>query len=82
MRLPWTLPLLLEQLEQIETICFHFEEDLKADGSSRSSIEDRVTEFNERFGGGLTSFMDIPSRLRDAAERIEEFSERMKKKDD
>ena len=45
------------------------------------SLEERVEEFKERFGGGLSSFVDIPSRLRDAAERIEEFSERMKKKD-
>ncbi|MEO0367523.1 MAG: phasin family protein [Pseudomonadota bacterium] len=47
----------------------------------RSSLEERVEEFRERFGGGLSAFVDIPSRLRDAAEKIDELSEKLKKKD-
>lgn len=46
----------------------------------RMTIEDRVEEFKQRFGGGLSSFIDIPARLREAAERIEEISERLNKK--
>jgi hypothetical protein len=46
----------------------------------RETLEDRVEDFKERFGGGLSSFIDIPSRLRDAAERIEEISDRLNKK--
>ena len=46
----------------------------------RESLEDRVEDFKERFGGGLSSFVDIPSRLRDAAEKIEEISEKLQKK--
>ncbi len=47
----------------------------------KTSLEGRVEELKERFGG-LNSFVDIPGRLRDAAEKIEEFSERMRKKSD
>ena len=46
----------------------------------KANLEARVEEFKERFGGGLSSFVDIPGRLRDAAEKIEELSEKLQKK--
>ena len=46
----------------------------------RVSIEERVDDFKKRFGGGLSSFVDIPGRIRDAAEKIEEISVKMQKK--
>ena len=46
----------------------------------RESLEERVEEFKERFGGGLSSFMDIPERLREAAEKVEEISQRLRGK--
>ena len=52
----------------------------KAMQQGRETIEERVEEFKERFGGGLSSFVDIPTRLREAAEKIEEISERFGKK--
>ncbi|MFT7527441.1 MAG: hypothetical protein ACI9LY_002597 [Arenicella sp.] len=52
----------------------------KAMQQGRETIEERVEEFKERFGGGLSSFVDIPTRLREAAEKIEEISDRFGKK--
>jgi len=52
----------------------------KAIEQGRETLEDRVEEFKKRFGGGLSSFIDIPGRLRDAAEKIEEISDRLEKK--
>lgn len=52
----------------------------KAMQQGRDTIEERVEEFKQRFGGGLSSFVDIPTRLREAAEKIEEISERLNKK--
>ncbi|MFT5136330.1 MAG: hypothetical protein ACI8XV_001361 [Arenicella sp.] len=52
----------------------------KAMKQGRETIEERVEEFKERFGGGLSSFVDIPTRLREAAEKIEEISDRFGKK--
>ena len=52
----------------------------KAIEHGRETLEDRVEEFKQRFGGGLSSFIDIPGRLRDAAEKIEEISDRLEKK--
>ncbi|NND82367.1 MAG: hypothetical protein HKN50_08060 [Gammaproteobacteria bacterium] len=52
----------------------------KAVQKSRQTLDKRVEEFKERFGGGLTSYVDIPGRLRDAAEKIEELSDRLQKK--
>ena len=46
----------------------------------KDTIEERVEEFKQRFGGGLTNYVDIPGRLRSAAEKIEELSERLQKK--
>ena len=46
----------------------------------RVTLEQRVEELRERVGGGLSSFIDIPGRLKDAAERIEELSDRLKNK--
>jgi len=52
----------------------------QAVNKGRDSLEDRVEDFRKRFGGGLSSFVDIPSRLRDAAEKIEEISVKLQKK--
>lgn len=52
----------------------------QAVNKGRDSLEDRVEDFKKRFGGGLSSFVDIPSRLRDAAEKIEEISVKLQKK--
>ena len=52
----------------------------KAMKQGKDSLEERVAEFKKRFGGGLSSFVDIPGRLRDAAEKIEELSEKLQKK--
>ena len=52
----------------------------KAVQEGRESLEDRVEEFKKRFGGGLSSFVDIPERLREAAQKIEEISIRLQKK--
>ncbi len=46
----------------------------------KDTIEERVEEFKQRFGGGLTNYVDIPGRLRDAAEKIEQLSDRLQKK--
>ena len=45
----------------------------------KETLEDRVEEIKNRLGGGLSSFIDIPERLRDAAEKIEEFSHKLRK---
>lgn len=45
----------------------------------KETLEDRVEEIKSRLGGGLSSFIDIPERLRDAAEKIEEFSHKLRK---
>ncbi len=47
----------------------------------RETLEDRVEEFRSRFGGGLSSFVDIPERLREAAEKVEEISKKLRGKD-
>ena len=52
----------------------------KALKQGKDRLEDRVEDFRQRFGGGLSSFVDIPGRLRDAAERIEEISKRLDSK--
>jgi len=52
----------------------------KAVREGKDTIEERVEEFKQRFGGGLTNYVDIPGRLRDAAEKIEQLSERLQKK--
>ena len=46
----------------------------------KETLEDRVEEIKSRFGGGLSSFSDIPERLREAAERVEEISKKLRKK--
>jgi len=46
----------------------------------RESLEDRVEEIKKKFGGGLSSFIDIPERLREAAEKVEEISVKLRKK--
>ena len=46
----------------------------------KETLEDRVEEIKGRLGGGLSSFIDIPERLRDAAEKIEEISVKLRKK--
>lgn len=52
----------------------------QAVSKGRDSLEDRVEDFRNRFGGGLSSFVDIPERLREAAEKIEEISSKLQKK--
>jgi len=52
----------------------------EAVSKGRDSLEDRVEDFRNRFGGGLSSFVDIPGRLREAAEKIEEISNKLQKK--
>lgn len=52
----------------------------QAVNKGRDSLEDRVEDFRNRFGGGLSSFVDIPERLREAAEKIEEISSKLQKK--
>jgi len=52
----------------------------KALKKGRDSLEERVDEFKERFGGGLSSFVDIPERLREAAGKIEAISKKLQKK--
>ncbi|MBX2849747.1 MAG: phasin family protein [Acidiferrobacterales bacterium] len=52
----------------------------KAVKKGRDSLEDRVEDFKKRFGGSLSSVVDIPSRLRDAAKKIEQLSDSLKKK--
>lgn len=47
---------------------------------SRDSLESRFEDFKKHFDGGPSSFVDIPARLRDAAEKIEELSDKLKKK--
>ncbi|MFT6408865.1 MAG: hypothetical protein ACJAQ6_002287, partial [Arenicella sp.] len=47
---------------------------------SRGTLEDRVEELKSRFGGGLSSFVDIPERLREAAEKVEEISKKLRNK--
>lgn len=51
----------------------------KAMKKGRDSLEDRVEDFKKRFGGGLSTFVDIPAKLRDAAEKIEELGDKLKK---
>ncbi len=51
----------------------------KAIQQGKASLEERVEDFKERFGGGLTSMVDIPERLKEAAERIEKISKKLKK---
>lgn len=46
----------------------------------RETLEDRVEEFRTRFGGGLSSFVDIPERLREAAEKVEEIGKKLRGK--
>jgi len=46
----------------------------------RETLEDRVEEIKSRFGGGLSSFVDIPERLREAAEKVEEISKKLRNK--
>ncbi len=46
----------------------------------RETLEERVEDLKQRFGGGLSSFVDIPARLREAAEKIENISDRLQKK--
>ena len=46
----------------------------------RETLEDRVEEIKTRFGGGLSSFVDIPERLREVAEKVEEISKKLRKK--
>jgi len=46
----------------------------------RETLEERVEEFRSRFGGGLSSFMDIPERLREAAEKVDEISQKLRGK--
>ena len=46
----------------------------------RKSLEDRVDEIKNRFGGGLSSYIDLPERLSRAAEKIEEVSVKLRKK--
>ena len=52
----------------------------KAVKQGRATLDKRVEEFKRRFGGGLSSYVDIPSRLHDAAEKIEELSRKLQKK--
>ncbi|MFT5574481.1 MAG: putative nuclease with TOPRIM domain, partial [Cryomorphaceae bacterium] len=46
----------------------------------KDTLEDRVEEFKQRFGGGLSTFVDIPERLREAAEKVEEMALKLRKK--
>ena len=46
----------------------------------KDTLEERVEEFRQRFGGGLSTFSDITERLRDAAEKIEEVGAKLRKK--
>ena len=46
----------------------------------KESLEDRVEEIKNRLGGSLSSFIDIPEKLRDAAEKIEVLSTKLRKK--
>ncbi len=46
----------------------------------RETLEDRVDEFRSRFSGGLSSFMDIPERLREAAEKVDEIGQKLRGK--
>jgi len=66
-----------ELIDQGKSMQVEFEKALQ---QGRSSLEQRVEEFKQRFGGGLSSFVDIPGRLRDAAERIEAISDKLQKK--
>lgn len=47
---------------------------------SRETLEERVEEIRSRFGGGLSSFVDIPERLREAAEKVEEIGKKLRGK--
>jgi len=49
-------------------------------GKGRKSLEDRVDEIKSRFGGGLSSYIDLPERLSRAAEKIEAVSVKLRKK--
>ena len=49
-------------------------------GKRKDSLEERVEEFRTRFGGGLSSFVDIPDRLREAAEKVEEIGKKLRGK--
>ena len=46
----------------------------------RDTLEDRVEDFKKRFGGSLSSNVDIRSRLKEAAKKVDELSEKLKKK--
>lgn len=46
----------------------------------RDTLEDRVEDFKQRFGGSLSSVVDIPSRLKEAAKKVDELSNKLKKK--
>ena len=46
----------------------------------KGTLEDRVDEIKKRLGGGLSSIIDIPERLRDAAEKIEDIGQKLRKK--
>ncbi len=46
----------------------------------RDTLEDRVEDFKERFGGSLSSVVDIPGRLRQAAKKVDKLSNKLKKK--
>ncbi len=46
----------------------------------RHSLEERLEEFRTRFGGGMSSIVDIPERLREAAEKVEEIGKKLRGK--
>ena len=46
----------------------------------RDKLEDRVEDFKKRFGGSLSSNVDIRSRLKEAAKKVDELSDKLKKK--
>ena len=50
----------------------------KAVSKGKETLEDRVEDIKSRFGGSLSSFTDIPDRLREAAERVEEISKKLR----
>lgn len=66
-----------ELVERGESMQGDFEKAVK---HGRETLDKRVEEFKKRFGGGLSAYVDIPARLRDAAEKIEELSEKLQKK--
>ncbi len=46
----------------------------------RNTLEDRVEEFKKRFGGSLSSVVDIQGRLKEAAKKVDELTDKLKKK--